>query len=49
MDIRETDCVNGKWMELAQRYAQLWGIELMVLNIRVPQCQSVITAGLKIF
>jgi hypothetical protein len=34
MDVRETDCEDARWMELAQESAQ-WCWVLVVLNLRV--------------
>jgi hypothetical protein len=40
MDLRETGCENGRWMELAQDRVQWQALVLAVLNLLVllPQC-----------
>jgi hypothetical protein len=35
MELRETGCEDGRWMELAQGRVQGWALVLAVLNILV--------------
>jgi len=35
MDLMETDCEGGRWMELAQDHVQWWALVLAVLKLCV--------------
>jgi hypothetical protein len=35
MDLKEIDCENGRWAELAQVCTQWWSMILVVLNLQV--------------
>jgi hypothetical protein len=41
MDLKETGCENGKWIELAQDRVQWRALVLAVLNLRVLLPESV--------
>jgi hypothetical protein len=43
IDLREIDCEDGRWIELAQDRVQWWAFVLAVLNLRVlpPESQLI--------
>jgi hypothetical protein len=41
MDLRETGCEDGRWMELAQDRVQWRALVLAVLNLRVLRPEAV--------